>query len=352
MFFSEVSGDFSLGYKDFMKINSIAGTVRGMTILMNRSTDLFHCKAINEKRRQRTATSFKQALSEADATNPFPSDLVKFEFKDVSFKFQGEDFALRDINLTVKQGSMVAVVAGSHSHGRNTFLKLIAQVLFPTKGDIFIPSHLRILRVSQDIHIFNTTVLANLTMGNPDADIEHVKAILVKVQAWRLLEEIDRDPYSRSKFGTSGVVEDVADVEEGKAGCWSSCCSVLEEQPVATADDDSWVHRLHESSRAKLHLARALIANTEIMVLHRPLLHFYPSDQSVMLEVLHEHVKNRGLGLPSEHLSTRRPRTMFVSVEHSAQAKEADIIWTINGPGERSSVTPVSDTSLLSQLTP
>jgi len=72
------------------------------------------------------------------------------------------------VNLSVQQGKIVAVV-GPHGSGKAMFLKLMGHSLFPDKGAIFIPTHLRILQVTQEPLMMNTSLWKNLIFGVQDA---------------------------------------------------------------------------------------------------------------------------------------------------------------------------------------
>merc|ERR1719272_2543575 len=61
----------------------------------------------------------------------------------------------------------------------------------------------------------------------------------------------------------------------------------------------------------------------EVMVLQRPLVHFHADVSEQVLKVLQRHVENRGLHLAPETKGTRRPRTVFLTVESPDQAKFA-----------------------------
>jgi len=44
-------------------------------------------------------------------------------------------YALRDINLSIKEGETVGII-GENGSGKSTLLKLIARILFPDQGEI------------------------------------------------------------------------------------------------------------------------------------------------------------------------------------------------------------------------
>jgi ATPase subunit of ABC transporter with duplicated ATPase domains len=68
---------------------------------------------------------------------------------------------------------MVAVV-GLHGSGKATFLKLLAHRLFPTAGKVFVPTHIRMVFVSQENLLLNGSIWQNLTFGSPGLTDTHL----------------------------------------------------------------------------------------------------------------------------------------------------------------------------------
>lgn len=96
------------------------------------------------------------------------------------------------------------------------------------------------------------------------------------------------------------------------------------EQPVSGSS-------LSHTELSKVHLARALIMNPEILLLQRPFSHHDDTEESKkVLRAIKEHNRNRGIGLPPEQKSQRRPRSVFYTPENDEQAKEADCIWKLS----------------------
>lgn len=73
--------------------------------------------------------------------DPISLDLKEpplIEFKNVWFKYQGsEKWILKNINLTIKPGEKIAMV-GNNGAGKSTFVKLLARIYDPEKGQILI----------------------------------------------------------------------------------------------------------------------------------------------------------------------------------------------------------------------
>lgn len=93
------------------------------------------------------------------------------EFKDVSFKV-GDVTIIDGISLDVEKGEFISIVGPSGS-GKSTFIKLAADLISPTKGEIYFkgknyleypPTELRkeIMMSFQSPYLFGDTVIDNL----------------------------------------------------------------------------------------------------------------------------------------------------------------------------------------------
>ncbi len=74
---------------------------------------------------------------EGKKTIPLPkADKYTFEFKNVSFRYQGQEtYALKNLNLTLEAGQRLAVV-GLNGAGKTTFIKLLLRLYDVTEGQI------------------------------------------------------------------------------------------------------------------------------------------------------------------------------------------------------------------------
>jgi subfamily B ATP-binding cassette protein MsbA len=98
-------------------------------------------------------------------------------FDEVSFKYPGTDvYALKDIELTIQPGESVAIV-GSSGSGKTTLANMLPRFFTPSKGRVLIDGQeistisLKSLRsnialVSQEVALFNDSVLANIMYGS------------------------------------------------------------------------------------------------------------------------------------------------------------------------------------------
>ncbi len=130
MLFGNMSiGDFTLYVGSAVtmstSINSFLQTVGGMRERSSRMDDF------------RTFMDIKFG-DEGRKTTPVPkSDKYVFEFRNVSFKYQGQEtYALRNLNLTFEKGQRLAVV-GLNGAGKTTFIKLLLRLYDVTEGAIY-----------------------------------------------------------------------------------------------------------------------------------------------------------------------------------------------------------------------
>jgi subfamily B ATP-binding cassette protein MsbA len=114
---------------------------------------------------------------------PFAREIA---FDHVTFRYPGrEEYALRDVSLTVKKGEVVALVGRSGS-GKTTLVDLLARFHMPGEGRILMDGveindlTARSLRgqigtVSQEVVLFNDTIAGNIRFGNTTATAEDVE---------------------------------------------------------------------------------------------------------------------------------------------------------------------------------
>jgi ATP-binding cassette subfamily B protein/subfamily B ATP-binding cassette protein MsbA len=115
--------------------------------------------------------------------HPLPAFYDKIEYRNVWFKYQNE-WVLRDIDLAVEHGKMIAIVGQSGS-GKSTIADLLPRFYDVDKGEILIDGinvkdvELHPLRalmgyVNQEPILFNDTFLNNIAFGVEHATLEQV----------------------------------------------------------------------------------------------------------------------------------------------------------------------------------
>lgn len=135
---------------------------------------------------------------------PIPkTDKYVFTFKNVSFKYSGqENYALKNLNLTLEAGKRLAVV-GLNGAGKTTFIKLLLRLYDVTEGEILL-NGINVKRfkrseyfelfspVFQNVEIFAFPMSANVSMKKPsETDNELCRDYLEKAGLKEKLDSLE-----------------------------------------------------------------------------------------------------------------------------------------------------------------
>ncbi len=123
-------------------------------------------------------------VKEVKNPGPFPKNWKTISFKNVSFAYGGE-LTLKNVNLTVNRGEVLALVGESGS-GKSTLVNLLERFYDPTSGEILIDETpissigLKDLRhnialVTQDVFLFRDTIERNIQAGDFDKGPDQVE---------------------------------------------------------------------------------------------------------------------------------------------------------------------------------
>jgi ATP-binding cassette subfamily C protein CydC len=135
-----------------------------------------------------------------DPDHPSPQPLeYGIEVQNLRFSYApGEPAVLDGLSFCMPSGGRAAVVGPSGS-GKSTLVKLLLRFWDYQEGHIRLGGHeLREYRaddvrqaisvVSQDVHLFNTTIRDNLLLANPDASDEELVAVCKQAQIHGFIE--------------------------------------------------------------------------------------------------------------------------------------------------------------------
>ena len=207
----------------------------------------------------------------AKPLQPLKSEVV---MENISFAYDTED-VLRNINLTIKAGSILAIV-GTSGAGKSTIVDLIARFYDPTHGRLLFDGNdisgvtLESLRsqigiVTQEIFLFNDTVRNNIAYGRDDASMVRVTAAAKAAYADEFIMQME-DGYE-TEIGERGV-------------------------------------RLSGGQRQRLSIARAIMKDPAILILDEATSALDTESEMVVQKALGNLMKNRTTFVIAHRLST------------------------------------------------
>ena len=217
---------------------------------------------------------------------------------------------LQHINLRLPQGKMYAVV-GSQSNGKSSLLRLLGKAVHPTRGEVFIPPHLSIVHVEQEPQLLrHLSLLDNITLGYKHGcpQLEQVVEVCdalglapkwiahLRAEASAAEEQVG---VPSTPVANSVRLKTVSDAMKAEVG-------------LDISEQSSWQDQLSATDRRVIQLARALILNPHVLVLHRPLASLDEDVAACVLAALRRFIERRSLfadNSPASLLS----RTVFFS---------------------------------------
>jgi subfamily B ATP-binding cassette protein MsbA len=211
----------------------------------------------------------------------------EIEFRNVSFRYAPDaPLVLRDINLRIKVGEVIAIV-GMSGGGKSTLTDLIPRFYDPEAGGVFIDGtdtrkfSIKSLRaeigvVGQNTFLFNDTVRMNISYGNPAKNQDEIVAAAKLANA--------DDFITRLPNGYDTLV--------GEFGI-----------------------RLSGGERQRLAIARALLKNAPILILDEPTSNLDSEAEHVVRDAIERLMVGRTTLLIAHRLSTvSRADKLFVMV--------------------------------------
>lgn len=92
----------------------------------------------------------------------------------------------------------------------------------------------------------------------------------------------------------------------------------------------SWINAFSHTDYARLNLARVLVCNPEVLVMHKPTVDFDDRERLELIKLLREHVDEKGIELPAQSSATRRLRTVFFTSSSTAGVNNADAVFKVS----------------------
>lgn len=123
-------------------------------------------------------------------------------FENVSFRYTGDEYVLKNISFSAKRGQTIGIV-GHTGSGKSSIMNLLFRYYEPQKGKIYIDGidistlpvqtireHMGI--VLQDPYLFTGTIESNISLEDPRISKEQVKEALAKVGGNRVLKNLEK----------------------------------------------------------------------------------------------------------------------------------------------------------------
>jgi ATP-binding cassette, subfamily B, bacterial MsbA len=147
-----------------------------------------------------TLTEAKAATSISEGQITFTGVGNKIEMRSVAYNYTPGRSVLQDINFAINKNEFVALV-GPSGGGKSTLVDLLMRLIDPTVGSILIDGkdlkdfntrsyHAKVGLVSQDIFIFNESVLFNICYGADEISLERAKTAATIAYAHDFIEQL------------------------------------------------------------------------------------------------------------------------------------------------------------------
>lgn len=178
-------------------MGAILGRLQGVAGIAEQYQD-----AIVSARRLYEILAAPPTVPEDPNATPLPPGGGKVVFDRISFGYNPDKPVLRDIDLTVPAGSVVAIV-GPTGAGKSTLVSLVARFYDPSSGSISIDDadlrkttldslRTQVSFVFQETYLFSATVSQNIAYGKPDVTHGQIEAAARFAQAHEFIEKLPK----------------------------------------------------------------------------------------------------------------------------------------------------------------
>jgi len=233
------------------------------------------------------------ALVDRPGARPLARPRSPLVLSHVTFGYEPGRDILRDLSLTIRPGERVALAGGSGA-GKSTLLNLLARFHDPTHGTIawggqLLPEILqsswrpRLALVLQDTFLFHESIRDNLRYGRPEPSEAEIVTAARRANAHDFIAQLPQG-YD-SLVGERGV-------------------------------------KLSGGQRQRIGVARAFLANPEVLLLDEPTSAVEPESEAIIQESLIELMEGRTVVLTSHRPSLLARADRVIILEQGSIAEE------------------------------
>ncbi len=203
----------------------------------------------------------------------FPGLRREIALRDVWVAYEGEDWVLRGVDLTLRRGEVVAIV-GPSGAGKSTLVDLLTRFVEPRRGEVSVDDvpldryGRRSLRralgiVSQHTVIFNDTVRSNIAYGDQEgASIAAVEGAARAANAHHFIERLPQG-YD-TLLGERGMR-----LSGGERQRIAIARALLRDPPILILDEATSSLDTESERLVQVAIARLLQNRTVLVVAHR-----------------------------------------------------------------------------------
>lgn len=194
------------------------------------------------------------------------------EFENVKFSYIDDKLALRGVNLKIPAGKTVALV-GHSGGGKSTIMSMILRFYDPLSGSVKLDGHdarditIKSLReamsvVSQEVMLFDDTVLENIRYGKEGATEEEIIRAAKMAEADEFIQELPEKYHS--KVGQNGIR-----LSGGQRQRIAIARAILYNAPILLLDEATSALDPISEKLIKDALAKLMKGKTSVVIAHR-----------------------------------------------------------------------------------
>ncbi|MGH7977460.1 MAG: ABC transporter ATP-binding protein, partial [Limisphaerales bacterium] len=255
---------------DFIQlVGSIFVMYQPMKNLTRLQNQLVQARAASERVFALLAT--QNAVPEPAQPRLLRADNADIQFDRVNFSY-GEKIALREINLQIKSGQLVALVGASGS-GKTTLSNLLLRFYDPQRGAIriggadireFATRDLRnqIAVVTQETILFNEMIRKNIELGRPGATNEEIIAAAKHAHAHQFI--LEKPGGYETVIGEKGVT-----LSGGQRQRIAIARAVLRNAPILVLDEATNALDTESERAVQTALDELMKGRTTLCIAHR-----------------------------------------------------------------------------------